>query len=86
MWAYTHFRLSYPETDTSEMVNFAGFQMLKMGNTQNAITLLEQNVKDYPEKSAAHFELGRAYLSADRVEVAKKTFMIFLLMRYFNNP
>lgn len=45
--------------------------MLKMGNTQNAITLLEQNANDYPEKSAAHFELSRAYLSADRVEAAR---------------
>lgn len=74
MWTYKHFRLAYPTIDTSEMVNFAGFQMLKMGSIESATVLLEQNVMDYPDSSNVHYELGRAYVSGDRLQDARTQF------------
>ncbi|MBT5073901.1 MAG: tetratricopeptide repeat protein [Kordiimonadaceae bacterium] len=78
MWTYKNFRQSYPEINTNKMSNFAGFQMLKMGEIETSIALLEQNAQDYPDQSDARFELGRAYLSADRNNDARAQFNLAL--------
>jgi len=45
---------------TADAVDFVGYQCLKMGETDTAVTLLTQNVADYPSSPRAHFGLGRA--------------------------
>lgn len=78
MWTYRHFRAAYPDIDTSEAVNMAGFQTLKMGEIEGAITILQRNVLDYPHLADAHFELGRAYDTGDRSTDAREQFLVTL--------
>lgn len=40
MFTYHEFRRAYPGTDTNGATNMAGYQMLKMGEVENAIALL----------------------------------------------
>jgi hypothetical protein len=49
-----------PGISTADAVDFVGYQCLKMGDTNTAVTLLTQNVADYPQSPRAHFGLGRA--------------------------
>lgn len=70
-WTYDEFVRAYPNIDTSEAVNFAGYQVLKMGDVDVALTLLEQNVRDYPDSSSARFELGRAFGTAGNPRAAR---------------
>lgn len=61
-----------PSTATADAIDFVGYQCLKMGETEAAVTLLRQNVADNPESARAHFGLGRA-LSAQGMAVEAKT-------------
>ena len=74
MWTYHEFRLANPQLDTSDAVNVAGFQTLKMGAVEQAIALLQQNVQDYPESANSRFGLGRALRSGGRFEEARTQF------------
>lgn len=74
MWTYHEFRLAYPDVDTSDAAQIAGYQILKMGQIENAIALLEQNARDYPNGANAHFGLGRAYQTAGRMVDARASF------------
>jgi hypothetical protein len=74
MWTYRNFRAAFPMVDTSEAVNMAGFQILKMGVTDTAIALLSQNVMDNPDSAAASFELGRAHHTAGNVPAAREEY------------
>ncbi|MDH3647607.1 MAG: tetratricopeptide repeat protein [Gammaproteobacteria bacterium] len=78
MWTYHEFRRANPEIDISDPVNMAAFQILKMGDVDNAIALLEQNAKDYPDSANTRFGLGRAYQTAKRLEDAKTEFLAAL--------
>ena len=73
-WSYHDFRRAYPDVDTDEGVQVIGYQMVKMGDTASAISLLEQNGKAYPRSSGAAFGLGRAYQTAGRVTDARAAF------------
>jgi hypothetical protein len=73
-WSYHDFRSAYPDVDTDEGIEAIGYQMLKMGNTVSAISLLEENAKAYPVSSGAAFGLGRAYQAAGRVAKATAAF------------
>ncbi|HEY6325203.1 MAG TPA: tetratricopeptide repeat protein [Candidatus Cybelea sp.] len=44
-----------------DAVDFVGYQCLKMGHADTAVSLLLQNVADHPNSATAHFGLGRAY-------------------------
>lgn len=74
LWTYHEFRLARPATDTADAVNIAGFQILKMGQSENAIALLQQNVADYPDRADTRYNLGRAYESVERFDEAKTEF------------
>jgi tetratricopeptide (TPR) repeat protein len=74
MWTYRNFRAAFPMVDTSEAVNMAGFQTLKMGVTDTAIALLSQNVMDNPDSATASFELGRAYHTDGNVPAAREEY------------
>ena len=74
MWTYHEFRLAYPDIDTSNLVNIAGYQILKMLKIETAITLLAQNVADYPNVASVRFGLGRAFERAKRYDEARKEF------------
>jgi hypothetical protein len=74
MWSYRGFRAANPSLNTSDGVEFIGYQMLKMGDTQSAIMLLAENVADYPQRASAHFGLGRAYKTAGNLENARAQF------------
>ena len=56
--------------DTSLGMSSIGYQILKTGEVETAILLLEANVKDYPKVAHAHFGLGRAFMAAGRREEA----------------
>ncbi|MEO8224465.1 MAG: tetratricopeptide repeat protein [Gammaproteobacteria bacterium] len=56
---------------TSDAVDFAGYQCLKMGHIRSAVGLLTLNVADSPGSARAHFGLGRALQSANRLDEAK---------------
>jgi len=51
LWTYFEFRRANSELATFEAVDFVAFHMLKMGDIENAIRILEQNLIDYPTKS-----------------------------------
>ncbi len=74
MWTYRIFRLAHPDLDTSAAAEVAGYQALKMGQMSSAITLLEQNARDYPNRADAAFGLGRAYGGAGRTDGARTQF------------
>jgi len=54
-----------------DAVDFVGYQCLKMGHSETAVLLLEQNVADHPNSARAHFGLGRAYQAAGKLAEAK---------------
>ncbi len=64
LWSYHEFRRAHPEIDTREGVEVIGYQMLKMGEVEQAIALLEANARDHPDSSSSAFGLGRAYDTA----------------------
>lgn len=74
MWTYQEYRRAYPQMDTSDAVDVAGFQILKMGAVDQAVALLEQNVQDYPGSANSRFGLGRALRTAGRLEEARAEF------------
>jgi tetratricopeptide (TPR) repeat protein len=71
MWTYNEFVRAYPDVDTSSAVNIAGFQILKMGDIETAVALLEQNALDYPASASTRFGLGRAYQTAGSLDRAR---------------
>lgn len=80
MWTYDEFRLAHPDTPTSDAVNVAGYQILKMGDVEQAVALLGRNVEDNPGSADARFGLGRALRSAGRVEKARLEFELALVI------
>lgn len=78
MWTYDEFRNAHKDLDTSESVNIAGYQILKMGEIKNAIALLERNTMDHPGSANAKFGLGRAYQRAKMLEEAQTEFLAAL--------
>lgn len=54
-----------------DAVDFVGYQCLKMGHSETAVLLLEQNTADHPNSARAHFGLGRAYQAAGKPAEAK---------------
>ena len=75
MWTYHEFRNAHRSIDTSDPVNVAGYQMLKMDQVKNAVALLEQNVIDNPVSASSRFGLGRAYRTANETQKAKLQFL-----------
>jgi Tetratricopeptide repeat len=71
MWTYREFRRFHPEVDTGSAVEFAGYQILKMGDVSTAIELLEQHAADHPNRADAAFGLGRAYDTAGETAQAR---------------
>ena len=45
-----------------------------MGAVDQAIALLQQNIRDYPESANSRFGLGRALRTAGRLEEARTQF------------
>lgn len=74
LWTYHAFRDANPGVDTEIAVNFAGYQVLKMGEVDTATTLLMENVAAYPQRVGAHFELGRAFDAAGDPAKARKAY------------
>jgi len=64
LWSYVEFRRVHPDVDTAPGVELVGYQMLKMGETAQAVALLEANAADHPDRAAAWFGLGRARATA----------------------
>jgi hypothetical protein len=63
-WSYIAFRRAHPEIDTHAGVEMVGYQMLKMGDHEGAVTLLGMNTRDFPRSSSSAFGLGRALIAA----------------------
>lgn len=74
LWTYHAFRRAHPEIDTRRGVETVGYHMLKMGEVDEAVALLEANRADYPDSADAAFALGRAYRTADRLAEARAEF------------
>ena len=74
MWTLEEFTRAYPDVDTSDAVNVAGFQILKMGDIETAVVLLERNARDYPMSPSTRFGLGRAYQTAGRLDRARQEY------------
>ena len=73
-WSYGEFRRAYPGVDTDAGVQAIGYQILKMGDIEPAIALLEANARDHPGSSGAAFGLGRAFNTASRAAEARAEF------------
>jgi tetratricopeptide (TPR) repeat protein len=56
---------------TGDAVDFTGYQILKMGHADVAVSLLKQNVVDHPKSARAHFGLGRALQGLGDAAAAK---------------
>jgi hypothetical protein len=80
LWTYHHFRRAYPQEDTREAAEVAGFQSLKMGAVESAIALLERNAADHPDAADSAFGLGRAYATAKRFAEARAQFQRALML------
>ncbi len=74
MWSYAVFRRAHPEIDTHEGVELIGYQMLKMGEVEQAVVLLEANAQDHAQSASGAFGLGRAYRAAGREDDARAEF------------
>lgn len=74
LWTYRSFRRAHPEIDTRRGVEFVGYQILKMGDHEEAVALLEANLADHPDSADSAFELGRSYATAGRVAEARGAF------------
>jgi len=74
MWSYRDFRRAYPTLDSDFGMQAIGYQILKMGDRNSAVALLEANAAAYPNSSGAAFGLGRAYATAGRTEDARRAF------------
>lgn len=69
LWSYRDFRRAHPDVDTDFVMGAIGYQILKMGEAESAIALLEENARAYPKSSDAKLGLGRAYNTAgDKVK------------------
>ena len=79
-WTYEAFRLSHPDIRTDEGVAMIGFHILKMGQVEAAVSLLEANRDDYPGSSSAASALGRAYATAGRDAEAGSAFRAALAL------
>jgi len=67
LWTYRDFRRAHADLDTRAGVEVIGYQMVKMGDHQGAIALLQANAADYPRAASSAFALGRAYVAAGNV-------------------
>lgn|GEM_PF-725407 len=67
LWTYRDFRRAHANLDTRAGVEVIGYQMVKMGDHQGAIALLQANAADYPRAASSAFALGRAYVAAGNV-------------------
>lgn len=74
LWTYHSFRRTHPDIDTRDAAETIGFQILKMGQHEQAILLLERNAADYPNSADSAFVLGRAYATAGRTDDARSQF------------
>jgi tetratricopeptide (TPR) repeat protein len=74
LWSYHNFRRAHPDVDTREAAEIMGFQILKMGQHEQAIALLERNAADNPNAANSAFGLGRAYATAGRTDDARREF------------
>jgi Tetratricopeptide repeat len=74
MWTYRSFRAANVNIDTRDGVEFIGYQMVKMGDSNGAIQLLTANANDYPKSASAQFGLGRAYKAAGELANARLHF------------
>ncbi|ANP45885.1 tetratricopeptide repeat protein [Candidatus Viadribacter manganicus] len=74
LWTYHNFRRTHPDIDTREAAEIIGFQILKMGQLDQAIALLERNAADNPDAADSAFGLGRAYATVGRTAEARREF------------
>ncbi len=74
MWSYRGFRRAYPDLDTDAGTQAIGYQMLKMGDSASAVTLLQANAAEHPRSSGAAFGLGRALRTAGKPAEARAAF------------
>lgn len=74
MWSYRTFSFAHADLDTRAGIEFIGYQMLKMGDTQAAIKLLSANAEKYPDSASAEFSLGRAYKVSGNIQQAREHF------------
>lgn len=72
MWSHADFRRAHPDVSTDGAIQVIGYQILKMGQSSTAVSLLEQNARDYPLSSDAAFGLARAYASSGRIADSRK--------------
>ncbi|MEZ5995048.1 MAG: tetratricopeptide repeat protein [Hyphomonadaceae bacterium] len=74
LWTYHNFRRTHPGVDTREAGEIIGYQILKMGQHEQAIALLERNAADNPNAADSAFALGRAYATVGRTDDARREF------------
>jgi tetratricopeptide (TPR) repeat protein len=61
-------------SDPEAATNFAGYQLLEAGKVQEAIEILEVNVKLFPRSWNAYDSLGEAYAKAGNTELALQNY------------
>jgi hypothetical protein len=75
MATYRDFRAAYPlGAAEADAVDFVGYQCLKMGHAETAVTLLSANVSAFPKSARAHYGLGRALKEQGKNEPAAAEF------------
>ena len=80
LWSYREFRRAHPDVDMDFAIEVIGYQILKMGDTETAVALLEENARAYPKSTGAQFGLGRAYNTAGETAKAKAAFRAALVL------
>ena len=65
-------RFGYTIKTPEALVNFAGYRLLRAGNTQQAIEVFKQNVASYPRSANVYDSLGEAYEKNGETEKARE--------------
>ena len=55
-------------------MNQLGYSLLYGGHQQDAITVFQRNVQDYPQSSNAYDSLGEAYMQTGEKDLAIKNY------------
>ncbi|MEJ2084787.1 MAG: tetratricopeptide repeat protein, partial [Acidobacteriota bacterium] len=74
LWTWAQFRRYHPEIDTRAGIELIGYQILKMGEVDQALALLAANASAYPGSASSAFALGRAQLASGNRKAARSSF------------
>jgi CubicO group peptidase (beta-lactamase class C family) len=80
LWRYTEYQRSGAAKDKVDewMLNVVGLSLLRSGQEQDAIAILQRNVQEYPKSANTYDSLAEAYAKMGQKELAIKNYEMSL--------